>query len=177
MPSEKILAKKQEEVKKMVDKYKGAKTIVFADYLGLTVAQDTGFRAFLREKKVSYKVQKNRLLLIALKELGVEGLESMLQGPTATAMSLSDNILPARLCAEAEKKYKAFEIKGGVVDGKAVNAEGIRELSNLPSKEQLVSRVLGGLNSPITGFVNVLAANLRGLARVLNGIAESKASE
>jgi large subunit ribosomal protein L10 len=177
MPSEKILAKKQEEVKIMVDKYRKAKTIVFADYLGLTVAQDTEFRARMREKKIDYKVQKNRLLLIALRELGIEGLESMLQGPTAAAMSETDNILPAKLCFDTEKKFKTFEIKGGVVDGKAFSAEEIRELSSMPSKEQLVARVLGGLNSPISGLVNVLAANLRGLARVLNGIAEKRTVE
>jgi large subunit ribosomal protein L10 len=177
MPSEKILAKKQEEVKTMVDKYRGAKTIVFADYLGLTVAQDTGFRAYLREKNIDYKVQRNRLLLIALRELGVEGLESMLQGPTAAAMSETDNVLPAKLCVEAEKKFKTFEIKGGVVDGKAFSADDIRALANLPSKEQLVARVLGGLNSPITGFVNVLSANLSGLVRALGKIAENKTAE
>lgn len=172
MPSEKILAKKQEEVKKMVEKYKSAKTIIIADYLGLTVAQDTEFRVELRAKEVDYKVLKNRMLLIAFKELGIEGAETILQGPTAIAMSCSDYVLPAKVCADAAKKYKTFEIKGGVMDGKLISADEVKSLANMPTKEQLVARVLAGLNSPISGFVNVLSANIRGLVTVLKAISE-----
>ena len=172
MPSKKILAKKQEEVKKMVEKYKSAKTIVLADYLGLTVSQDTEFRAELRAKEVDYKVLKNRMMLIAFKELGIEGAEDILQGPTAIAMSCSDHISPAKACASAAKKYKTFEIKGGVMDGKIISADEVKSLANMPTKEELVAQVLRGLNSPISGFVNVLAANIRGLVTALKAISE-----
>lgn len=177
MPSAKILAKKQDEVKKMAEMYKDAKTIVVADYLGLTVAQDTQLRAGFRASDVDYKVQKNRILLLALKEIGISEANDLLQGPSAIASSKTDHVTAAKMCAEAEKKYKAFEIKGGILDGKVVTADDIKALANLPSKEELVAKVLGGLNAPITGFVNVLAANLRGLARVIGAIAEKKGSE
>lgn len=173
MPSEKILAKKQEEVKNMVEKYKNADTIVIVDYLGLTVAQDTELRTELRAKEVDYKVLKNRLLLIAFKELGIEGAEAMLQGPTAIAMSYSDHILPAKVCMNAAKKYRTFEIKGGVMDGKLISADDVKLLANMPSKEEIVTRVISGLNSPISGFINVLSANIRGLLTVLKEISEN----
>jgi large subunit ribosomal protein L10 len=177
MPSAKILAKKQDEVKKMVDMYKDAKTIVITDYLGLTVAQDTALRAGFRAQDVEYKVQKNRILLLALKEIGIKDAQDLLQGPSAIASSKDDYVLPAKLCADAERKYKAFEIKGGIMEGRVVTADDIKALANLPSKEELVGKVLGGLNAPIYGFVNVLAANLRGFARVISAIAEKKGSE
>ena len=177
MPSAKILAKKQDEVKKMADMYKDAKTIVIADYLGLTVAQDTQLRAGFRASDVEYKVQKNRILLLALKEIGIDNVNDLLQGPSAIASSKEDYVLPAKMCAEAEKKYKAFDIKGGIMDGKVVTADDIKALANLPSKEELVGKVLSGLNAPIYSFVNVLAANLRGFARVIGAIAEKKGSE
>jgi large subunit ribosomal protein L10 len=177
MPSGKILARKQEEVRKIIDKYSEAKIIVFLDYLGLTVAQDTELRAGLREKDLDYKVVKNRLLLKAFKEMDVEGIEEILQGPTAVAMSVEDYVPSAKACTDAEKKYKALEIKGGMMDGKVISVEEVKAIANLPTREELVAKVLCGMNAPISGFVNVLAANLSGLARVVKAIAESRSQE
>jgi len=174
MSSGKMLAKKKDEVKRMTEKYKSAKTIVIVDYLGLSVAQDTVLRTEFRNKGVDYKVLKNRLLKISFNDMGIMNAETLFQGPTAAAMSRDDYVLPARLCTDAEKKYKAFDIKGGVLDGRVVTADEVRALAALPSREQLVANVLGGLNAPISGLINVLSGSIGKLVRVLGAIAESK---
>ena len=175
MPSNKILEQKQEIVSGLVEKFKEAKSYVLADYRGISVEQDTELRNALRKAGVEYRVIKNTLSRLAFKEIGVEGLDEYLVGPTAFAMSTTDVVAPAKVMAEFAKKYEKLEIKAGVVEGKAIDAKGVAALADLPSKEVLVARVLGSLNAPITGFVNVLNGNLRGLVCALNAIHEKKA--
>jgi large subunit ribosomal protein L10 len=176
VPSEKMLQLKKEVVKGISEKVKAAKSIVLADYRGLTVEQDTELRNALRKAGVEYKVLKNTLTSLAMKENGLDEMDAFLKGPTSVAMSDSDLIAPAKIMAEYAKKFEKLELKAGVVEGKIVDVDGIKKLAELPPREVLIARVLGGLNAPITGLVNVLNGNIRGLAIVLNAIAEKKQS-
>jgi large subunit ribosomal protein L10 len=111
-----------------------------------------------------------------MKENGIEGIDSYLNGPTAMAVSETDPVAPAKVLSEYAKKFDKLELKVGVVEGKVIDIEGIKALAELPSREVLIARVLGGFNAPISGFVNVLNANLKGLVVALNAIAEQKAN-
>lgn len=157
MPSDKILKEKQAVVAGIADELKAATTVVFVDARGLTVDKDTELRAELRKCGISYKVRKNTLTLKAVKDLGLEGVDEYLKGPTAIAAcpNLTD---AARIINNFAKENKAVEIKGGIMEGKAISADTVKELAALPSKEVLIARALGGLNAPITSLVIALNA-------------------
>lgn len=176
MPKENTINQKRVVVDEISAKMKDAKAIVFADHRGLTVEQDTELRSALRKAGVDYKVVKNTLTRFAAKENGLDGLDSYLNGPTAMASSSTDAVAPAKVLSEYVKKYDKLELKVGVVEGKIIDVAGVKALADLPSREVLVSMVLGSLNAPITGFVNVLNGNIRGLVVALNAIAEQKES-
>lgn len=175
MPSNKILEQKKQVVTDLTEKIKSAQSIVLADYRGLTVEQDTELRNALRKAGVEYKVVKNTLTSLAMKESGIE-VDDFLTGPTAMAISSSDAVAPAKVLSEFAKKFEKLELKVGVVEGKVIDLEGVKALAELPSREVLIAKVLGGLNAPISGFVNVLNGNMRGLVVALNAIAEQKAN-
>ena len=177
MPSEKILEQKKQQVAELSEKLKTAVTGVIVDYKGITVADDTKLRKSLRETGNEYKVVKNTLLGRALKEAGIDGLDSVLEGTTAIAISHEDYVGAAKVLCEFADKNKTFEVKAGFVDGKMIDAEGVKNLAKLPSKEVLLAQVLGGLNAPITGFATVLNGNMKGLVVALNAIAEKKGAE
>ncbi len=176
MPSNKILEQKKQVVVELTEKVKAAQAIVLADYRGLTVEQDTELRNALRAAGVEYRVVKNTLTSFAMKENGLEGLDTFLNGPTAMALSATDAVAPAKVLSEFAKKFEKLELKAGVVEGKVIDVEGIKALADLPSREVLIAKVLGGFNAPISGFVNVLNGNIRGLVVALNAIAEQKAN-
>lgn len=175
MPSEKTLQEKKQVVQGLSDKVKAAKSIVLTDYRGLTVEQDTELRSALRKAGVDYKVVKNTLTRFAMKENGLEEIDPFLNGPTAMAVSDTDPVAPAKVLSEFAKKFDKLELKVGVVEGKVIDVNGIKALADLPSREVLIAKVLGGFNAPISGFVNVLNGNIRGLVVALNAIAEQKA--
>ena len=178
MPSEKILESKKELVNGLAEKLKNAVAGVLVDYKGIDVATDTKMRKELREAGCEYKVVKNTLLKLALKEAGIEGLENVLEGTTAIAVSKEDYVAGAKiLCGFADKSKDIFNVKAGFVDGNVVDAKGVKELAELPPKEVLVAKALGGLNAPITGFVTVLNGTMKGLVVALNAIAEKKGAE
>jgi large subunit ribosomal protein L10 len=104
-------------------------------------------------------------------------LDQYLSGPTALAISFEDPVAPSKVLSKFAKEYKVLEIKAGIVEGDIVDLEGIKSIANLPSREELVAKVVGGLSSPLYGIVNVLNANIRGLAVALNAIAEKKQAE
>ncbi len=176
LPKEKTLNQKREVIEGIGGKMKTAKAMIFADYRGLTVEQDTELRNALRKAGVDYKVVKNTLTRFAANESGLEGLDAYLKGPTAMASSKTDPVAPAKVLSEYAKKYNKLELKAGVVEGRIIDAGGIKALAELPPREVLIARVLGGLNAPISGLVNVLNGNIRGLVVALNAIAEQKAS-
>jgi len=175
MPSEAKLALKKEIVKELSEKIREAKTLIFADYRGLTVEQDTELRRALRKAGVEYKVVKNTLTKLAAKENGYDELEPFLNSPTAMALSNTDVVAPAKVLSEYAKKFDKLELKVGIVEGKIIDLDGIKAIADLPPREVLIARVLGGFNAPLSGFVNVLNANIRGLVVALNAIAEKKA--
>ena len=178
MPSEKILEKKKQQVAELAESLKGACIGVIVDYKGISVSDDTKLRKELREAGCEYKVVKNTLLKLALKEAGIEGLENVLEGTTAIAVSKEDYVAGAKiLCGFADKSKDIFNVKAGFVDGNVVDAKGVKELAELPPKEVLVAKALGGLNAPITGFVTVLNGTMKGLVVALNAIAEKKGAE
>lgn len=174
MPSEKILEKKKKEVAEIAEKLKSACAGVVVEYKGINVADDTKLRRELREANVSYSVIKNTMLLRAAKEANLEGLNTVLEGTTALAVSNDDYVASARILCDFAKDNKFFKIKSGFLDGEVVDSNKIIELSKLPSKEVLLAQTLGGLNAPITGFVTVLNGTLKGLVVALNAIAQKQ---
>ena len=149
----------------IVEEIKGyaadAKAAVLVDYRGLTVEQDTRLRKQLREAGVVYKVYKNTMMNFAFKGTDYEALAPYLEGPSAVAIAKDDATAPARILGKYAKDIEALEIKGGVVEGIAYDAKGISAIASIPGREELLSKLLGSLQSPITN-----------LARVLNQIAE-----
>ena len=152
---------KKPVVEEISAKITDAQAVVLVDHRGLTVEEDTVLRKQLREAGVSYKVYKNTMMNFAFKGTDYEGLSKYLEGPSAMAVSTTDATAPARVLCKFAKNAPALEIKGGVVDGIVYDAKGIAQLADIPSKEELLSRLVGGMKSPISN-----------LARVLNQIAE-----
>lgn len=140
---------------------KDAQSVIVVDYRGLTVLQDTDLRRQLREANVSYKVYKNTMMNFAFKGTEFESLCEVLEGPSAIAVSKDDATAPARIIAKFAKTAPKIEIKAGVVEGTFYDAEGMKTIAEIPSREELLSRLLGSMQSPVTN-----------LARVLNQIAE-----
>ena len=159
--NEAIKAQKAAIVAEISEQIKGADSIVVVDYRGLTVAEDTKLRKALREEGVVYKVYKNTFITSAIKGTDFEGIAPYLEGPTAIAIGKEDATAPARVIAKFAKDAKALEIKGGVVEGNVYDVKGIEKIATIPSRDQLISKLLGSLQSPITNF-----------ARVMNQLAE-----
>ncbi len=152
---------KQPIVAEISEAIKEAQSVVLVDYRGLTVEQDTNLRKELREAGVMYKVYKNTMMNFAFKGTDFEALAPYLEGPSAVAISTTDATAPARILAKVAKDAKALEIKAGVVEGVVYDAKGMQAIANIPSREELISKLLGSIQSPITNF-----------ARVMNQLAE-----
>ena len=152
-----------EEIKELLD---GAKTAVVVDYRGLTVEQDTNLRRELREAGVVYKVYKNTMINFAIEGTEFAELSQNLEGPTAIAICKEDATAAARILCKFAKEAEALEVKGGVIDGTYYDAAGVKAISNIPSKEVLLGKLLGSIQSPIANF-----------ARVIKQVAESKDGE
>ena len=148
-------------IDEIAENVKGAQSVVAVDYRGLTVAEDTDLRRLLRTAGVVYKVYKNTMMNFAFKDTEFESLAPHLEGPTAIAISKDDATAPARIIAKFAKTAPNLEIKGGVVEGVYYDAAGMGSIANIPSKEELLSKLLGSIQSPIANF-----------ARVMNQLAE-----
>ena len=157
MPSEKILAAKQQRVEDLTSELKGATTYVFVATRGLTVAQDTELRNELRKNGVKFQVVKNTTLRLVFKELGIEGLDEMFKGPTAVAYS-EDVIAPAKVLSKFAEEYEPLEIKGGIVEGRFADKAEIDALAKVPDKETLYSQVVYGLLFPFTKLAMLVKA-------------------
>ena len=159
MPSAKVLEQKKQLVAELAEKMKVASSGVLVDYKGINVADDTALRAEMRKNNIDYRVIKNTLIRFAAKEAGIEGLEGVLEGTTALAISADDVIAPAKVVAEfAKKNEDIYNIKAGFIDGKVVGVEEIMALANLPGKDVLLGRLVGSLQGPIFGLALVLKA-------------------
>lgn len=164
-------------VEELAEKLGNAKSIIIVDYRGLNVEEVTNLRSQTREAAVEYKVYKNTMMRRALEKAGIEGLNEYFVGPTAIAISVEDEVAPAKILNKFSQDHKNMEIKGGYVDGKPVDIAGVKSLAALPPREVLVAQALGGLNAPISGFVGVLNGTIRALAIALGQIAEQKEKE
>ena len=171
---EEVLQAKGANVEEIKEKINKAQSIVLVDYRGLNVAQLTELRSQYRKLGVEYKVYKNTMMRFAFKDSGLEEFNEFLKGPSAVAFSYDDPVSAAKVTSEFAKTNDKLVIKAGVVDGKIIDIDGIKNLAELPSKDVLIAQVLSGFNAPIQGFANVLQGTIRGLAIVLNAIAEEK---
>jgi len=151
-------------VEEISENLKDAKSAVVVDYRGLTVEQDTQLRKKLREAGVVYKVYKNTMINFAIKGTEFESLAPHLEGPTAIAISKEDATAPARVLFEFSKTAEALQLKAGVVEGTYYDEAGIKVIATIPSREELLSKFLGSIQSPVTNF-----------ARVIKQIAEKQA--
>ncbi len=162
---------KIDSVKKMEDELSDKKNLIFANFQGMPVEKQIQMRRKLTAEGVAYKVVKNNLFKIALKNQKMDGLEDYLSGPTGVAFVKDDMVVPCKIFTEFEKESK-LKIKGGYTDGKAVGKETIDALSKLPPKEELIAKLLMVLKSPISGLLNVLQGPARKLTILLNKISE-----
>ena len=156
MASEKIIASKKEEVSKLAAKMKEAKLILLTNYRGINVADDTALRKNLRNVNAEYKIIKNNITRRALAEIGIEGLDEKLEGPTAVIISSEDYLEPSKAIYEFTKNNEYYLIKGGVVDGEVKTADEIITLAKLPSRETLLSMLAGALLGNISKFAVAL---------------------
>lgn len=166
--------KNQKAVQDLTEKFKSMSGMILTEYHGLTVEEISELRNKLRQQDSEYAVVKNRLSKIALKEAGIDVEDSSFTGPTAIAIHSGDVIAPAKVIMDFAKNNAKLKVKAGYVEGKIVDANTIQQLSELPSREVLIAKMLGSMNAPISGFVNVLAANIRGLVTVLDAISKKQ---
>jgi len=167
---------KQQVVEEIKQKFQGATGVVLADYRGLTVSQVTSLRVELRQAGVEYRVLKNTMVRRAANEIGLEGLDPFLEGPTALAFS-ADPVAGAKILSEFTKKNKNLTIKAGVVEGKVIGPEKVKDLANLPSREVLLSQVLAGIQAPLQGMVNVLQGPIRKMGYALEEVRKLKEAQ
>lgn len=176
-----VTSAKQAVVAQLKEQLESAKGVVLTSYKGLTVAQDTELRRELREAGVSYHVVKNTMLRIAAKEAGIEGIEEHLEGTTAFAFSTEDAVAPAKVICGLIKKNKledaeVLTVKVGMVEGKVIGVDEVKALATLPSREELIAKLLGSMNAPISNTVNVLQGVIRNAVYVLDAIRSQKES-
>lgn len=167
-------AQKKELVKDLAQKIKESKSVVFADFKGVKVKDLTELKKELRKEGISFKVLKKTLINIALKEAGVEASTKEMEGQVAISTSPKDEVAPAKIISKFSKANENIKILGGVLESKSMTIEEVKSLAMLPSKEELLGKLVGTIQAPISGFANVLAGNIRGLVQVLKGIGESK---
>lgn len=174
-----VNAKKEAIVAELTEQLKSAKGAVLTSYKGLTVAQDTQLRRELREAGVTYHVVKNTMLRFAAEKAGLEGLEPHLEGTTAFAFSTEDAVAPAKVICDFIKKNKledteVLTVKVGAVEGKVIDAKEVKALASLPSREELIAKLLGSMNAPISNTVGVLQGVIRNAVYVFEAVRQQK---
>lgn len=169
-------AKKEEIIQELQEKFEGSVVSVFADYRSLNVAEATKLRRKLRDAGCEYKVAKNTLTSLVAKRLGLEGIEPYLEGPIAIAFG-KDPVAPAKVLFEFIRENKKMEIKAAILEGKVIDAKKVKELADLPSREVLLSKVLGGMQSPLYGFASVLQGTIRSFVYAVEGVRKQRAGE
>ncbi len=166
---------KEETVKMLADKMKEAKSLIFINFRGLKVKEVEELRRKCRQEEIDYLVAKKTLINLAFKESGLNDISSKkLENEVATVFGIKDEVTPAKIIQDFAKSHESLNIIGGLIEGKFISREKIIELSKLPSKDQLLSMVIGSIKAPVSGFVNVLSGNLRSLLYVLNAVKDSK---
>ena len=169
-------SEKVDKVEELTAAMSNAKAIYLADFTGLDVAKVTGLRNKLRDAEVDYQVVKNRLAKRAAAEAGISGLDEHLVGPTAIAFTSEDPIAPAKILQDFADEDSTFSIKSGFMDGQILSPNEIEALSKLPSREELLGKVLGSVQSPMYGLAGVLNGLLRNLVGAIGAIEEKQKS-
>ena len=172
MPSASVLEQKKQVVSELVETLKSAQAGVLVDYRGLTVEQDTDLRRKLREAGVEYKVIKNTLTRFAAKEVGLEGLDEVLHGPTALAYHTEDMVAPAKVFSDFVKDHEIVSFKSGFMEGKVMTLDEVKVLASTPSKETLIAKMMGSLQSPVSGLVRLLNTIVEGGEEIADLIAK-----
>jgi large subunit ribosomal protein L10 len=168
-------AEKTESVAALAQKMSQADAIYLADFSGIDVASVTELRRTLREAGVEYHVVKNRLAKLAASDAGLSSLERYLEGPTAMAFVQEDPVAPAKILQGFIDRGGKLAIKTGLVDGQVLTAEAVAQLAKLPSREELIGKVVGSVQSPLYGLSAVLNGLLRGLVGALAAIKDQQA--
>lgn len=158
----------------IAERFGRTKAMVIAEYRGLDVKEITELRKKTREAGVEFKVYKNTLTARAARESNINGLEPYLEGPNGFAFGYDDPVAPAKVLSDFAKNHEELVIKGGVIEGKAIDANSVKALAELPSREVLLSQVLRGMQAPISGLVNVLQGSIRNLVYALEAVRKQK---
>jgi len=168
---------KQAVIETLSEGLKKAKGVVFANFQGLTVAEADELRRGCEKQQIDVLVAKKTLVRRVFQDAGITDIDpKTFSGGIVTVMGYSDEIAAARAVNDFAKKHEVMKIFGGILEGKFVDAAMVKSLATLPSKQELLSKMVGSLNAPLSGLVNVLAGNLRGLAQVLNAYKDKKAT-
>ncbi len=170
----KTRAQKQVMIDELADKFGKMKSVVFTSVSGFTMSDADTLRAKGRAEFVDFLVTKKTLLVRALEQKGITLSKDVVDGSILTAISYIDEVAPAKIVKDFSKGREGFKMVAGILEGSFVDSAAVNQLASLPSKQELLAKLVGSLNAPISGFVNVLAGNLRGLVCVLNAIQEKK---
>lgn len=168
-------SRKEEIVKELTEKIKSSKSIVFADYRGVKTNDINDLKSRLKKEGTNLTVVKKKLVDLSLKNAQIEVDIKSMEGQLAITISDNDEVAPARVLSKFAKENENLKILGGVLGVKGMSAQEVNALAKLPSKEEMLAKLVGTLNAPVSGFVNVLAGNMRGLVNVVKAIADSKA--
>jgi large subunit ribosomal protein L10 len=169
-------AQKETLVDEIKDRFAASPSVLLADYRGLSVKQLQQLRVALREVGGELTVYKNSLTEIAMRELALPSLTEYLAGPTAFVFVDEDPVAPAKALTTFAKEHKALELKGGLVENQVVGADGVKAIATLPSREELIAKLLGTMLNPIVGFARVLNGPTEAFARTVQAVADQKAA-
>lgn len=165
---------KKNIVKDLAEKIKNSKSVVFSDFKGLKVKDMTDLRKELRKEGTDMKVVKKTLMNLALKDAGIGIDTTKFEGQIAVTISEKDEVAAAKIIAKFAKANENLKIVGGILGTKILDKEDVAALAKLPSKEELLAKMVSSIKAPVSGFVNVLAGNIRGLVTVLKAVADKK---
>ena len=167
---------KEQLVEAIKDRFAGSQAILLVDYRGLTVKELEQLRTKLREAGAELSVYKNSLAEIAMRELALPSMSEYLSGPTAFIFSDEDPVAPAKALTAFAKLHQALELKAGLVENQVVDAAGVKAIATLPSREELLAKLLGTMLNPIVGFARVLNGPTEAFARTVQAVADQKAA-
>jgi large subunit ribosomal protein L10 len=169
-------AEKEQLVEEIKDRFAGSQAILFADYRGLSVKELQELRVNLRQVGAELTVYKNSLTEIAMRELALPSMTEYLAGPTAFVFAGEDPVAPAKALTAFAKAHSALELKGGLVENQVVDAKSVKAIAMLPSREELIAKLLGTMVNPLVGFARVLNGPVEAFARTVQAVADQKAA-
>lgn len=167
---------KKQIIDDLVDKLSNFKSVVFTDYKGLTVSEAEEIRKLAKEQGAEYIVAKKTLIQNALDKAEIKDIDvKSMEGNISLIIGFEDEVAPARIAADFAKDHESLKMLGGIMENKFIDLAAVEALSKIPSRAELLAKLVGSINAPVSGFVNVLAGNIRGLVNALNAIKEQKA--